>query len=283
VLRLAPAALAASSVCLLTGCEALGGLFSGLPRPDARLVGARFEGLTLDAVDLQLDVEVDNPYAVDLPVVRVDAAFARDADPIFETSLEPEAPIPASGQRRLVVPLRVRFAELVAALADLELGATTPYRVDLRLGLDAPGVGPVTLPLRHTGELWVPAPPTVSVARVGVAEASVQRVRAEVVLDIDSANAVALPLSRFDYGLSLAGTPVARSAVAPGTAIPAEGRAQITIPFETNPLQAGVALLGALAAQRIDYAVEGALELQTPLGPWSLPVSASGRAPLSGR
>jgi LEA14-like dessication related protein len=264
----------------LSACESLGGLFSGLPRPNARLVGASFGGLSAESVRLDLDVEVDNPYAVDLPVARIDAAFARDADPIFETSVEPDAPIPASGSRRLTVPVSIRFVDLVTAVAGLELGGTMPYRVDLALGFDAPGVGPVEIPLRHSGELWIPAPPSVSVQRVGITEASVTRIRAEVVLDLASENSVSLPLNRFDYGLRLAGAEIARSRVAAGTELPATGRQQITIPVDTNPLQAGAALVQAIAAGRVDYAVEGDLELDTPLGPWALPVRASGTAPL---
>lgn len=265
---------------VLGGCEGLGGLLSGAPKPDARVVAVRFAGLTLDSVELDLDVEVDNPYSVDLPILRVDAALSSGGGPIVETRLEPDAPIPAQGARTVEVPVKIRFADVVAAVSGVKLGDTTPYQVDLVFGLDAPALGPVDIPVRHRGDLWLPSPPSVEVARVELTEASLTKVRAEIELAIDSDNAVTLPLRRFDYGLRLAGVEVAQTSAAPGTEVPANGRAQLVVPIDANPLQAGQALLTALTSQRVDYALAGGLELETPLGLWSLPVDVSGRAPI---
>lgn len=266
----------------LFGCETLSDILSSAPRPDARVTGARFTGLSLDTVELDLDVAIDNPYAVELPVVGVDLALSSGSSRVLSASVEPGAPVPAEGTRALVVPVSIPFVDVLEAVSGLELGQTAPYRVDLTLAFDTPALGRVEVPLRHSGDLWIPAPPSVSVARVGVTELSVTRVRAEVALGLRSDNAVPLPIERFDYGLELAGVSVARSTLAPDAAIPAGGRAELVIPIDVNPLASGVALVQALSSGRVDYAVEGGLELGTPLGAWSLPVSASGSAPLGG-
>ena len=264
----------------LFGCETLSDLLSSAPKPTARITDARFTGLSLDQVELDLDVEVDNPYGVDLPIAGIDLALSSNDNRVLAASVEPGAPIPAEGSRRLPVPVSIPFLEVVEVVAGLEPGGTTPYRVDLTLAFDTPVVGRVDVPLRHAGDLWVPALPAVRVARIGMTELSVTRVRAEVAIGVESDNAVELPIERFDYGLQLAGVPVARSTLAPDAALPADGRAELVIPIDVNPLSTGRALVQALSAGRVDYAVDGGLELGTPLGPWSVPVSVSGSAPL---
>jgi len=265
---------------VLVSCEALGGLTGGLPRPEARVVGARFTGFELDAVRLNLDVEIDNPYSADLPIVGIDLVLSGSDDPILEADLEPGAPIPAGSSEVVEVPVRVAFVRVLEAVQGLEPGGATPYRADVTLAFDAPVVGPVEIPVRHEGELWVPEPPAVRVDRIDLDELSSTRVRANVVLAIESDNQVALPIRRLDYGLQLAGVPVAAAAAEPGVQLSARGATELTIPIETSPIGAGRALFRALSSGQVDYALEGGLELGTPFGPWSVPVRLSGRAPL---
>ena len=246
---------ASLGLLLLVGCETLNAL-SSAPRPDARVTGARFRGLSLDRVDLDLDVEVDNPYSVQLPIAGLDLALKSGEHRVLSASVEPGAPIPADGQRTLDVPVSIPFLELVQAVSGLRPGETTPYQVDLTLAFDTPALGRIEVPLRHSGDLWVPALPSVQIARVGVTEASLSRVRAEIAVKVDSVNAVALPIQRFDYGLSLAGVSVARSTVDPQAELPADGAAEIVIPLELSPMSSGRALVQALSSGRVDYAVD---------------------------
>lgn len=280
-MTLARRSLLTSLLLVLAGCETLQSVLSSAPRPSAQVTGARFAGFSPESVRLDLDVEVSNPYSVDLPVLDIQADFAAAGQRVLGTRLQPDAPIPASGARTVRVPVDIRFAEVLAALSSLTPGQTVPYRVDLVLGFDAPAIGAVEVPVKREGDLWIPKPPSLSVRSVGLSELSLSRVRAELKLSVQSDNAVALPLRQLDYGLQLAGISVATGALSPGSELPANGTSQLVLPLDVNPLQTGRALFTALSSGQVDYALKGGLEVETPFGPWSVPVEASGRAPLS--
>ncbi|NJK89016.1 MAG: hypothetical protein HC923_06150 [Myxococcales bacterium] len=102
-------------------CATLSDWLGSSPRPDVRLVGADFSNITLEGVDLELAVEVENPYAVELPVVGIDVALSGLGGEFLSTSLTPDAPIPANGSRTVPVPLHIDFMKTLETLSQLEL------------------------------------------------------------------------------------------------------------------------------------------------------------------
>lgn len=263
----------------LGGCATLRDWFERAPKPQLRLDAVRFEGLDLSGVDLKFDVSIENPYSVPLPIARIDAALSHDGAPFVQTGVDESTSVPAQGSEQLTFPVTLRFAETLKVLGSLRPGSSFPYAADLKFGLDAP-TGPIEVPVHHEGELWIPAPPKVSVPRIRVLQANLQGVRLEARLGIESENQVPLTLEGMSAAVRLAGVPVAQAQAPERMSIPPEGRTEWVVPMELSVAQVGLSLVKALGGGALEYGIEGDLTLDTPLGSLSQHFDEGGRAPL---
>lgn len=267
--------------CLLAaGCESLSEIVTSADRPAASVVGASLSGLTLDGADLDLDLEIDNPYGVALPLMNLDYELLSGGNRFVAGKAELDGSVPAGGSRVVTVPVGLRFADVMSALGGVRPGAIVPYEADLALGVDAPGVGRLSLPLSHRGEVPVPAVPGVSVDSFEIEALSLTEARGLLAVRVDNTNQFAANLAAMDYAFSLAGTPVANSSLRKAVSLPAGGSGVLEIPVSFAPSRAGLALLDVLRGNSASYELGGTMQLETPFGPLSLPFERSGTAPL---
>lgn len=263
------------------GCQTLRDLAAAGPRPEARITGARLSDLSLDAAGLEFDVLVKNPLGADLPLSTLGYTLESDGRRLLEGSATPRGSIPARGERTITLPARVRFTELLATLRGVRPGQVVPYRVAAALSVDAPGLGPLSLPLEWSGELPVPAPPRVSLERVRWESISLQEARAVLRLQIANANAFALDLERLRYELALAGASVASAVVDRPQAFGAGATQVLEVPLALRPIDLGVALFGVLQGDGAAYELGGSMTVGTVFGPIELPFAGSGHAPFT--
>lgn len=145
----------------LASCDSVS-QFLTIPRPTAQLTGVQFGTVTLESATLLFDVEIENPYTVDLPLTEMSYSLASGEKPLFEGQAKIAAAIPRKGKQTISLPTTVKYTDLIQALADLKAvrpGSTIPYKADLKLSADAPALGIVSLPMNRTGELTVPPMP----------------------------------------------------------------------------------------------------------------------------
>ncbi len=283
-MRNAAAALLAS-VPFLGGCEALSQLGSELldsvDKPTASIAGVRFQDLSLQDVTMLFDVEVENPYTTDLPLVDLSYGLSSGGKELLSGLASVAGSIPASGSRTLEVPAKVTFQSLLDVLSNVRPGQLLPYEANLGLKLDAPVTGPIELPVATSGDLPIPAVPDLKVGGIRVDELSLNAAKLVVDLDVGNTNEFALDLLDFDYGFSIAGAEVARSTLAQGAAFEPGGTTSLEIPLSFSPSKLGLALFNVLSGNGADYALSGNMTADTPFGPIDLPIASAGRAPLS--
>lgn len=265
----------------LAGCETVQGYLEAADRPTARVVDASLEGLSLEGAELMVDVEVANPYGVALPTPAFDYALSANGAAVARGSAEVGGSVPANGRRVMRVPVGVVFADVLAAAEGVELGEVVDYAVDLTLSTEAPGFGEVSLPLRQTGELPVPAPPTVSLSGVEMAQFSPMLIEMEVGVDVSNPNAFRVALGRLDYALSLAGRDVAAASTSEAPALRPGGSGSFSFPVQVRPLNLGAAFLSAMSRSSTAYRLSGAFAAESPFGAIELPVDRSGDVPLT--
>lgn len=140
----------AAGLFALQGCAAAKQL---AVYPSARIATVDFEGLSLTGVNLRFDVEVDNPYGVELPLLGIDYAIASEGKTFLEGTLDAARSIPARSSD--VVPLQVRlpFLELYSVIDGARSKTEIPYEADMALKVRAPVLGIVSLPLKESGVL----------------------------------------------------------------------------------------------------------------------------------
>lgn len=278
--------LIASAALLLVlpslGCETLGSVLKGLDKPQASIASARLSDLDAQSVTLDFDVEVLNPYAVPLPLTALRYDLASTGAPFLTGEAPLSGSVPARGRKTVTLPTRVAFNDLLAALSGVRPGQVVPYDAGLTLSVDAPGVGPIELPLRQSGELPVPAPPAVSLASLDWDELSLTNARAVMRLDVTNTNEFPLDLGSMDTALKLAGRDIGSTSIREALRLGAGETGTLEVPLSFSPISFGAGLLAILQGANADYALDGSVKGSTPFGPIELPFARSGRAPLTG-
>ncbi len=260
----------------LGGCQSLGSALAGMEKPGAKVVGANLTALSTDGVGIDFDVDVSNPYAVDLPIVGIDYAIASSGASLLSGTSNPQGSIPAKGHRVVTLPTRIRFADALKALSGVKPGAVVPYRADLKLSMDAPAIGTVSLPVSHEGQLPIPAAPEVKITDLKWEELSLNRAAATVTMNVKNTNQFAAGLSRVSYELTLGGLPVGSGMVKGAGDVQPGAKTDITIPVSFSPASLGLAALEMLGRGDLSYGLRGGMSLTTPFGQFDAPMDAKG-------
>ncbi|MGI9015331.1 MAG: LEA type 2 family protein [Phycisphaerales bacterium] len=269
--------LAVACICATaSGCSSLDRMMGDDDRPRARVRGVNLQGLTLDGATLGFDVEVTNPYPLPLPLVNLDYNLVSQGRSFFNGAAPLSGTIPAHGSRLVTLPATFAFRDVLAILSDIQPGAIVPYVAELGLGVDAPGLGLLTLPLRKEGELPVPAVPEVQVAGIDIKSLSLSEASAVIQLDVKNLNQFKATLNGLNYALSLGGYDIAAAAVDRSVAFKPGEQERLSIPVSFDPRALGMAALNMLRSNSATYEIDGLMDFETPFGNMNLPFSRIG-------
>jgi precorrin-6B methylase 2/LEA14-like dessication related protein len=124
-------------------------------KPTARIVDLKFKNVQIEYATLLFEIEVNNPYPVDLPLRRLNYSLTSGGN-IFLTATAAHSVTIAPNKKELVtLPDEVIYARLLRSLKG-KAGSIIPYRAELQLWVDAPNQGLIKLPLRREGTLALP-------------------------------------------------------------------------------------------------------------------------------
>jgi LEA14-like dessication related protein len=261
---------------LAPACQQVQDVITALDRPSVSIRDVRLQDLSLSDVTLAIELAIENPYSVDLPLLGVDYDLTSRGTRFLAGRSEGGVTVPAEGTGRYPFTAKIPFEGLLRVLTGIRPGTSFPYEAELGLFVDAPVVGELRLPISHSGEMPVPDVPDVSLAEIRWGEVSLNRVAAELALDIRNTNSFPLDLTRLDYGLSLAGVRVGSAGISRAARFAAGGSNRLTVPLSFSPLSAGQGLLNLLTGSGSRYRLEGALIGDTPFGQIYLPYGRDG-------
>jgi LEA14-like dessication related protein len=149
---------AVSALVLSAGCDTL----QNMQKPKASLKGVKLADISLESASLLFDVEIANPYSVDLPMVNVDYGVVSNANKLFSGKADITGIVPANSTKMISLPAKVSYMDVARAFKGVSPGSKIPYQADVGLSVNAPVLGVIRLPLNKTGELDVPAIPKAS-------------------------------------------------------------------------------------------------------------------------
>jgi LEA14-like dessication related protein len=261
------------------GCQSLDDALKPLPKPAARVIGADVRNLNLDSLDLVFDIEITNPYGVKLPVVELNYALGSGDLQLLQGGINTLANVPANGASVIQVPARLDFAAVTQTLSNVSPGSILPYHAEINIAVDAPFVGAINLPLKHEGEIPIPAVPEISLASFDIGEMTWEEVSATAKLRVKNTNQFQIDLAKLQFDLELGDETVA-SAGTRRTYSLTPGQSEIVeIPISFSPRAFGVSITGIfdmLSGSVADYGITGILDLGTRFGPLSIPFSYGG-------
>ena len=135
---------------------------SHFDKPTARIVDIKFQDVQLDYATLLFEIEVDNPYPADLPLVSLNYSLTSGSNTFLTAAPAHAAAIAPNSKELVSLPDEVIYARLLKSLNG-KPGSTIPYRTELQLWVDAPDSGQIKLALRHEGLLSLPEEAEVTV------------------------------------------------------------------------------------------------------------------------
>jgi len=266
---------------LAGGCQSLQDLLGGVPKPTAHVIGASIRGLSLENIVLLFDVEIENPYSAGLPLADIRYALASGGKTFLEGIVQPSGSIPARGKQVIQLPATLQFSSLLGALKGVKPGAIVPYTADFKIGVDAPVLGRIEVPLSKSGEFPVPAVPQVELSSLAVGKLGLDQIKASAKLQIKNTNPFALDLTKLGITLALGGQEVGSSRLANSSSLAAGQSTTLEVPLSFSPRTAGVGIVNLLRGNQIAYQVSGSMEVNSRFGPLSLPFSHIGNTPIS--
>lgn len=248
------------------------------PKPTAHVVGSSIRGLSLSNVVLMFDVEVANPYSAALPLADLSYVLNSGGSKLMEGSIQPSGSIPAKGKQVIQLPVTVPFAPVMAAMKGVKPGAVLPYTANFRLGVDAPAIGRIDVPLSKSGELPIPAVPEVELATFEVGKLGLDKTSGTAKLRIRNTNQFELNVKRLGMGFALGGAEVGSSRLSDAATLQPGQSATLSVPLSFSPRAVGASLFNLLRGKQIAYKLEGTIEANTRFGPVSIPYSKIGNA-----
>ena len=251
--------------------EPLNKLLDSAPKPSAFVKNGRVSNLTADALTLTLDVEVENPYAVALPLTAMDYAFSfsgqRNVAPLLKGMMDSPGSIPAKDSKVLQVPVQVGYQELLNAVKGLKPGMVAVYKADLNLLADMPPRRePLRLPISYRGEVPVPAPPEVSAQAIEWDKLSLNNAAGLLKLNIRNPNEFDVTFSNMEYNFTLGGQSILNGKIAEALELASNKEEPVEIPFSIRAMDLGLAAFSMLRKGESDYSISGDVDIQTPFG-----------------
>ena len=136
------------------GCDALQQALQ-LQKPTASLKGVSFQNISADSAELLFDVDIENPYPVDLPLVDLDYNLVSSDKPFLSGQAKLDEAIPKNGSKIVSLPVKINYIDLARAVMQFKPGVDIPYNAQVGLSVDTPG-GAIRLPLSKEGTLSIP-------------------------------------------------------------------------------------------------------------------------------
>lgn len=241
----------------LSACAGVGKVISGaFERPRLQLEAVGVEAIDLEGATAVAHYRVENPNDFGLTVARLSYQLDVEGQRVVAGSLPGGLRLPARGAAPLVVPVRVRYADIPAFLERVTQRDRVAYQVAGSVGFDT-ALGAVDIPWSHAGEVPLPKLPTFSVDSVRFSEAGFTGLTLGLKIRVGNRNAFPIPGGRLDYRLSLNGAPAVRAAAASLAAVPAGGSTVVDVPVTVDLLAAGMGARQALAGGRTEVVLSG--------------------------
>ncbi len=272
------AAAAATAVGLASGCESVQSALVSMEKPAARVTSARISDLSVKKATIEFDVEVDNPYAVPLPLTSVRYGLTSEGSRFLTGTADLAGQsVPADGEKVVKLPAEVAYSAILSAVDGIRPGAVVSYKADMTLSVDAP-TGKLDLPVSWEGELPFPAVPKVALDTVRWREVALSKATAVLDLRVENPNAFPVDLKRMTYALELGGRSVVESEVDASPRLAADETKKISVPVSFSTADLGSAALGLFRGDGAPYGIRGDLRLGTRFGELRMPYDADGRA-----
>jgi len=234
--------------------------------PRVSFQDVRYTGISFDAIDLAVDVNIlnDNPVSVNLS--GFDYEFEINNNPFLSGQQEYGFSIAAMERTTLQIPVTVNFQDLYNTVSSLLKEDQASYRMAGGVSLDVPVLGSLRVPFSKRGEFPAVKLPDIRVSGLRVTRLDVSGADIALNLNIENPNAFELLLNRVDYALSINGRNWLQGVGEQQTRISKNSSAPVSLGMSLNFAQVGLTLYQILSGyNQVNYQLQGSLDVGSSL------------------
>jgi LEA14-like dessication related protein len=243
----------AAAVC---ACSLLRGV-ADFREPSVSFKDVSLSDVSLGGATVNLTLTVDNPNAQGISLAETDYKLSVAGKQLVAGKPSGGLQIPAGGRSDVVLPAKIRFADLGDSIAAVLQQEQLPYRAEGHLGVSTP-LGVLPLGFSKEGTLPLPRIPEVKLEPPRISELSLTQATLHLPLTLANPNSFPLPLGSVVGDLSIDGSGVGRIAAPDLGRIEPRGTRTVAVPVTVRFAQA-LAAARALREGRAHVALDGHL------------------------
>ena len=257
--------LTAISVALLAqGCSVL----QSMAKPEVKRVVPKINGISMDGLDMQFDLDVSNPYPIPLSSDGLRYRLAVGGTELLNSKTTDPINVPAGQTSNVSLPVRISYEKLMSVAKGLRGASEAPY--ELGASADFVVLGqPLSLPIKHQGKLPILRPPTFADPKVNISRQGLTQVKLAVDANMHNPNAFDLGLEELGYDVKIGELSLGNIQATTDGKVGAGKTSRIRLSGEVSGASALRQLLGGKSLGKAHISPTGTLV--TPYGPVRLP------------
>lgn len=249
-----------------TACETMKQVKFNAPKVSAS--DLHIAGATFQALNLTLDLDVDNPSSFNTALAGFAYSVLVNDKPLVTGTHDQPTTFSAGSKSTLSVPLTLTFDDLFKTIPALLKQDTFDYQInaDLSFATPFPVMGNVTIPLQKSGNLPIIRPPTINGMTLEKKALNLSGADLALKLNINNPNRFALALNGFDYNFKGNGQNWASGQITTPTSLPEQGNQELTVPIRLSFLAIGATAFQLLSGgQDFETDLTGTMSLGSSL------------------
>ncbi|KAG8080849.1 hypothetical protein GUJ93_ZPchr0007g6095 [Zizania palustris] len=248
----------------------------GFGKPTADVTGIHIPHISLEKVELLVDVLIANPNPVPIPLVDIEYSIESEGRKLISGTIPDAGTIHAHGSETIKIPVLLIYDDIKATYGDIKPGSIIPYLVRVALHVDIPVIGRISIPLEKNGEIPVPYRPDVDVSKIKFEKFSFEEATATLHLNLDNKNDFDLGLNAMDYEVWLANVSIASAELKESSNIKKQEVTTMNLPISFRPKDFGSAMWDMIRGRGTGYTIKGHIDVNTPFGHMKIPISKEG-------
>lgn len=245
--------------------------------PRVSFEDVRYTGISFDAIDFAVDVNIHNYNPVSINFSGFDYQFDINGNSFLTGQQDYAFSIASMDRTTVQIPVSVNFQDLYNTVSSLLTEDQASYRMAGGVSFDVPVLGQLRIPFSKSGKFPAVKLPDISVNSLRVTRLDVSGADIALNLSIANPNAFELLLNRIDYALQINGRNWIQGVGQQQTRIAKNSSAPISLGMSLDFIQVGLTLYQILSGQnQVNYQLQGSLDVGS-----SLPLLQQATIPLN--
>jgi LEA14-like dessication related protein len=252
---------------ILSGCAA-GDLQRAMQsiQPQLALKDVHFTGITFDALDLAVAVNIHNPNPISIALAGFDYDLQLNETSFLKGEQTKTTKIEAMGDRELEIPIKINFKDVYKTFKSLEEQDQSAYQIGCGLIFNLPGLGKTRVPLEAKGEIPLVKFPDIEVRRLKIKKLGLTGAQLGLELRLKNSNAFNLLLNNLTYDFAVNGKSWATGAGENLSEVTSKGETSLELPMNLDFNQIGSSVTQILAGKEpLNYQLRGKLGVGSSL------------------